>query len=457
MHPVKKPSPVQQLIEAVQQTPRSVKPPPWLQALEKLLTQVHALLDIPSALRQLSDLEVALHAHDVRMIHEAAPTEWTHALALHQRILRQRHDLAQALHGDGYETLALEIEAIQAHAALGLFREAEELQEDAARLAKKLTADDFRHPTEAQIAMREALLQGADWSAEMLPPLTPVRDAVKRLQAMKAHDEARALQETQALIEGLEEWAKPHVRDWLRPSEWRAPHRPAVEDLIFTLSASTPESRAQHIRKQRAHALHANDIARATHLTEALIAMSDPKSEVHFLDRCQLLELRMQSGEDVEAALHQLADEVSAPPSAKRNVLYGTLSLLRQVAAKRGDAVEELRIALHIAHVIPYRKGDDDQGLDRAAEALDLATLFRRANRLGDARAQIARGLRFLPAQERLLRFDLHAEHAHIELAGGDAHEAKRALERASACAIEDNPYRQQVLEALRRSLSNAP
>ena len=465
-------NPFTTLIAQVRATKPSSTTPPWLASLEGLMPKVGVLLDIPAAVKQLTELEHALASHDVHIVIEAEPARRTQALETYQRIFAQRRSLARAVHGDGYALLALEVERMNALASLGLLREACVVRMQTLPLARVLRDEDaFRHPSGEDIAMREALLQGdvrstldandeaeserlfLAFGASMPPSMHAMRDEVRSLRMLKRVDEARALRKVEALVTRIEVEgdtdAARHVRDWLRPIEWSPRCRAAVEEMSFALEPNAGRQAASddaRLRRLRGHAEAAADLPLALELTQQLLATSDPESETHLLDRHRALELRSWLGQDVEAELRTLILDAARTKVA----LYAALALLRGIVHERGDAKEELRIALQMARAFPYRAGDDDLGLDRAIQALDLARLFLRADRPSDARAQIERGLRGLPSYEQLLRFDLHAERARIELAVGEHQDAKRAVELASACAIEGNAAYEAKLKALR-------
>lgn len=428
-------------------------------SLERQLPSFATVLDLAPAVAQLRTLERALAAHDASTIVSAPLDAWHERLALWTRLHASHRSLVRMLDGDGYELLALDDEAHRLFITLGLLRAADADRRALVRAARRLASDDFRSPTDAQRALREALAaeHRADPSLEatnpreltgtgdaMAEPLHPIRDALRAVLAMADDDRARALDALHALVARLETEDAPaivfqHLSDWLDHGvSWGDAHDDALEEIRFTVRRHDGTSRVaeheqrDHLYRLRAAAMRRGDSEAVIAITDHLLALTPDGSTEHFEHRLLQLQERGASAEaDLLAILGELEKAGGLP--RKNQLLFRGLGILRAIAHARGDTEAELR-AVRRTFLLPAPRFEDhDARAIRAERHAELAALLVRVGAFEEARHHLDRAREATPRVDLDRHVELLEQRAALERAAGDASAeaaARREIER---------------------------
>ena len=457
-------SPILELIDAARALPANEAA--FLRKLDAGLITFARVLDVPSAVEQLRVLLAALGTWDAATFAEEDPSAWQAIWQRWEALLSRRRTLIRALDGDGYELLALHEEAAGAFASVGLLRRARAAQRERDTLAARVVDDGFRRPTEAQRALLDRALAsrkpreldlGEDRGPaellalgdQMIPPLHPVRDAVRAAFAVLDGDPSAAVARLSDLVSTLErEGAAPlafaHVADVLDVALWfPEAQRQEVEAVRFraksAIGAVTSHQEIEHLLRRRQHARQSGDLRGAIALTERLIALEPAGTPNHYRQRILRLELLASlppEGEDLVAALEAIDAELAGGRVAERASLrWSALSVLRNLAARRGSLVDELAIARRMAALPAPRFEDHDASEGRAAAHADLASLLRRLSRYAEARQHLQSAIEALGEAHGALRLDLTLGQVELEREAGQTAAARTALARAEALA----------------------
>ncbi len=218
-----------------------------------------------------------------------------------------------------------------------------------------------------------------------------------------------------------------------------------MEEVRFraksAIGAVTSHHEIEHLLRQRQHARQSGDLRRAIALSDRLVALEPAGTPNHYRQRILRIELFAglpPESEDLGAALEAIDAELAAGRVAERASLRrSALTVLRNLAVRRGSLVDELAIARRMAALPSPRFEDHDAREGRAAGHADLASLLRRLACYDEARLHLEHATGVLGDAHGALRLDLTLARVELEREAGQPAAARSALARAQALADE--------------------